>query len=318
MTYEFDGKKYREASSHQKEWGNRLIEELNISGAERILDLGCGDGTLTARLAELVPRGHVIGTDASSGMIDAAAMHRADNLSFVLKDINDLDYSDEFDVIFSNAALHWVKDHDALLANVHRALGNCGTVRFNFAADGNCRTFFQVVRKAMAHRDFERFFHDFNWPWFMPTVEEVPSATLKKATESAVIVSSTLRRCAQSAEQLSRNRAFAAEEVFCEAELPLPNRHFPRLPFWLWCVVFRLAWVCGFFANAEPLAQATERARNAAERLIELARENGSVFLVGHGIMNMLIVWQLSALGWVGPKRPANKYWQFSVYHAPT
>jgi trans-aconitate methyltransferase len=175
MTYEFDGKKYREASSHQKEWGNRLIEELNISGAERILDLGCGDGTLTARLAELVPRGHVIGTDASSGMIDAAAMHRADNLSFVLKDINDLDYSDEFDVIFSNAALHWVKDHDALLANVHRALGNCGTVRFNFAADGNCRTFFQVVRKAMAHRDFERFFHDFNWPWFMPTVEEYAS-----------------------------------------------------------------------------------------------------------------------------------------------
>jgi broad specificity phosphatase PhoE len=149
-------------------------------------------------------------------------------------------------------------------------------------------------------------------------VEEVPSATLKKATESGVIVSSTLRRCVQSAEQLSRNRAFAAEEVFCEAELPLPNRHFPRLPFWLWSVVFRLAWFCGFFANAEPLAQATERARNAAERLIELARENGSVFLVGHGVMNLLIAGQLSALGWSGPKRPANKYWQFSAYHAPS
>ena len=121
----------------------------------------------------------------------------------------------------------------------------------------------------------------------------------------------------QSAEQLSRNRAFAAEEVFCEVVLPLPNRHFPRLPFGLWCVVFRLAWFCGFLDNAEPFAQATERARNAAERLIELARENGSVFLVGHGIMNLLIARKLAALGWVGPMRPAAKHWQFSVYHAP-
>ncbi len=172
MTFEFDGNKYREASSHQKEWGKNLIEELDLSGTERILDLGCGDGALTARLAELVPRGHVTGIDASSGMIDAAAKHRADNLSFVLKDINDLDYADEFEVVFSNAALHWVLDHDDLLAKVHRALGNGGIARFNFAADGNCRNFFRVVREAMAHREFERFFHDFNWPWFMPTVEE--------------------------------------------------------------------------------------------------------------------------------------------------
>jgi trans-aconitate 2-methyltransferase len=40
-----------------------------------------------------------------------------------------------------------------------------------FAGEGNCRNFFQVVRKAMGHPDFERFFHDFDWPWFMPTVE---------------------------------------------------------------------------------------------------------------------------------------------------
>jgi len=62
-------------------------------------------------------------------------------------------------------------------------------------------------------------------------------------------------------------------------------------------------------------AQATARARNAAERPIELARENGSVFLVGHGIMTMLIARQLLTLGWTGPKCSANKYWQFNVYH---
>jgi len=149
-------------------------------------------------------------------------------------------------------------------------------------------------------------------------VGEIPSATLNKASESGVIVSSTLRRCVQSAEKLARNRAFAAEEVFCEADLPLPEWHFPRLPVGVWGVLFRLAWFCGFFVNAEPLAQATARARNAAERLIELARENGSVFLVGHGVMNLLIAGQISALGWCGPMRPAGRYWQFSVYHAPS
>ena len=63
MAHEFDGKKYEAASAHQKEWGARLIQELSISGTERILDLGCGDGTLTAQLAALTPRGSVVGID---------------------------------------------------------------------------------------------------------------------------------------------------------------------------------------------------------------------------------------------------------------
>lgn len=172
MTYEFDGYKYREASSHQMEWGAKLIGELDLTGTERILDLGCGDGALTARIAALVTRGHVTGIDASAGMIDAAGNHGAANLSFVLKDINKLDYEDEFDVVFSNATLHWIKDHHALLANVHRSLRNGGVVRFNFAGDGNCRNFFLVVREAVAHPHFVRFFRDFDWPWFMPAVDE--------------------------------------------------------------------------------------------------------------------------------------------------
>jgi trans-aconitate 2-methyltransferase len=55
MAHEFDGNKYIEASAHQKEWGAKLIQELPVSGAERILDLGCGDGALTSQLAALVP-----------------------------------------------------------------------------------------------------------------------------------------------------------------------------------------------------------------------------------------------------------------------
>ncbi len=64
MPHEFDGEKYKETSTHQKEWGNMLISEIPLSGSEHILDLGCGDGVLTAFLAGKVPHGRVVGIDA--------------------------------------------------------------------------------------------------------------------------------------------------------------------------------------------------------------------------------------------------------------
>ena len=172
MAHEFDGNKYKAASAHQKEWGAKLIHELSIVGTERILDLGCGDGALTAQLAALAPRGSVLGIDASRGMIDAAQAHVADNLSFALHDINDLNFENEFDIVFSNATLHWIKNHDALLRNVHRALRRGGILKFDFAGDGNCANFFSVVKDAIKLPQFARYFSTFEWPWYMPSVEE--------------------------------------------------------------------------------------------------------------------------------------------------
>ncbi len=172
MGHEFDGKKYGEASAHQKEWGLRLIEELNLRGDEKVLDLGCGNGELTARLAQLVPKGEVIGIDASSGMINEAMKKRADNLRFMLVDINTLGFVKEFDVIFSNATLHWVLDHEKLLRNAERALRSNGVVRFNFGGEGNCANFLRVIRDAMRLGVYAKYFSGFTWPWYMPSVEE--------------------------------------------------------------------------------------------------------------------------------------------------
>ena len=112
MPYEFDAEKYRQASSHQQSWGQRLIDELALAGSERILDLGCGDGRLTAVLAGLVPQGRVLGIDASRNMIEQARhSHAAANLEFRQLDINEIDFEGMSDLIFSNATLHWIKDH---------------------------------------------------------------------------------------------------------------------------------------------------------------------------------------------------------------
>lgn len=175
MSHEFDGEKYEKASAHQKEWGASIIGGLTLGGHERVLDLGCGDGVLTSQIADLLPRGEAVGIDASRGMINVAREKERPNLEFRLKDIDSIDYNEEFDLVFSNAALHWIKDHSRLLRSVRGALREGGVIRFNFAGDGNCSNFFKVIGEAMAQERFQRYFEDFEWPWYMPSITQYRS-----------------------------------------------------------------------------------------------------------------------------------------------
>lgn len=170
--YEFDGDKYRKASKHQKEWGQKLISEFRFIGNESTLDLGCGDGVLTRMIADKVPNGNILGIDISGGMLKKADELKQDNLYFQLLDINDIDFEDKFDIIISNATLHWVLDHKKLIKNCHRALKDNGVVRFNFAGDGNCSNLISVIRNIMNNEAYRRYFADFEWPWYMPTIDD--------------------------------------------------------------------------------------------------------------------------------------------------
>ena len=135
--FEFDGEKYKKASKHQREWGNSLIEEISLKGNESILDLGCGDGGLTEQMACLVPDGKVLVIDASEGMIETARKRVRANLEFLHMDINEIDFQNQFDVIFSNAAL-----------------------------------FYGVIRKMIQSEKYKKYFMDFEWPWYMPSKTE--------------------------------------------------------------------------------------------------------------------------------------------------
>jgi len=173
MALDFDGEKYKQASTQQKAWGQKLITELELRGNEHILDLGCGNGTLTAELALRVPDGSVLGIDASRNMIETARKdHTAVNLSFKLLDIKEIDFESDFDLVFSNAALHWVKHHSKLLANVHRSLKDGGMARFQFAGEGNCSNLISALREVMSQEDYAPYFRDFEWPWYMPAVNQ--------------------------------------------------------------------------------------------------------------------------------------------------
>lgn len=168
----WDGQDYEQRSSHQREWGSNLIEELALRGDERILDLGCGDGSLTRQLAERVPRGSVLGIDAAPEMLEAARGKCGANMAVERLDITDLAFEAEFDVVFSNATLHWIHDHAALLQRIHRALRPGGILRAQFGADGNCETLNACLRRQMAAPAFAEALADFRWPWYFPSLAE--------------------------------------------------------------------------------------------------------------------------------------------------
>ncbi|MDR2967866.1 MAG: methyltransferase domain-containing protein [Methanobacteriaceae archaeon] len=185
-TFEFDGEKYKQSSKHQKEWGSSLISEMELKGNEMILDLGCGDGVLTEQLSLLVPEGKIIGIDASFGMIQTAKKLEKDNLSFICMDITDMDFINDFDIIYSNATLHWVKNHEELLKNTLLALKSYGTIRWNFAGDGNCSNFFEII-KSVINNNYKKYFFNFQWPWYMPSSEEYEKLIAKAGFSSFLV-----------------------------------------------------------------------------------------------------------------------------------
>jgi broad specificity phosphatase PhoE len=144
--------------------------------------------------------------------------------------------------------------------------------------------------------------------------EDPPRKACAKAAESSLIVSSTAPRCFESARAVAPRREILREDSLREAGLPFARWDSPRLPPPVWTALFRLCWFCGYSSNSESFVAATSRARSAAATLIELAQAHQAVFVMGHGIMNVIIARVLLRHGWIGPRWPAQGHWQFSVY----
>ena len=123
---------YRANASYVPALGSAVFELLNPLAGERILDVGCGEGTLTERIA--AAGAAVVGIDTSPQMI-AGTIGRG--LDARLMNAEQLSFDAEFDAVFSNAALHWVRDHDAMLGGVRRALKKGGRFVAEFGGHGN-------------------------------------------------------------------------------------------------------------------------------------------------------------------------------------
>ncbi len=155
---------YGRTSRYVSDLGAPLIALLEPQAGERVLDLGCGDGALTARL--IAAGCDVVGVDSSQSMVAAA---RQRGIDARWGDARKLDFRDEFDAAFTNAALHWVKDAFAAAQSVRRALKAGGRFVGEFGGDGNVEAVRGAIRQVLEARglDFERLN-----PWYFPTTEQ--------------------------------------------------------------------------------------------------------------------------------------------------
>ena len=157
-TYQWNPADYAQNSLGQERWARELLEVAAIQPDEHVLDVGCGDGRMTAEIARRAARGRVVGVDRSAEMVDFAGRTfpsaEYPNLLFRQSDARSLCFEDEFTLVYSSAVLHWMREHPSVLAGVARSLRPGGRAVLQMGGKGNTM---DVVRA------FEECFREPRW-----------------------------------------------------------------------------------------------------------------------------------------------------------
>jgi hypothetical protein len=160
---------------------------------------------------------------------------------------------------------------------------------------------------------FSDWVHEYNVAGLCPTSQPTDHV-IKHADECNAVVCSALPRSVESAKAFNNKGFFFLDPIFNEAGLPVANWQAMKLPPQIWAVVFRVLWLLGYSNNSESLKETKSRASKAVERLSDIARKYESVLFVGHGVYNRILANELRRHGWLGPKNPGSKHWEFGVY----
>jgi trans-aconitate methyltransferase len=166
---------YAKHSQGQYRWGLANVARLELSGSEWVLDIGCGDGKLSAEIARRVPAGRVLGVDNSAGMVEFAReahLHEVPNISFMLADAQELDLAPEYDVAFSNSTLHWIPDHPAVLRGMFQALKPGGRVFLSMSGRGTASVVLTVIAGLARRERWRKWLEHVPVPWYFFGPEE--------------------------------------------------------------------------------------------------------------------------------------------------
>lgn len=169
IKYRWEAQEYAKHSSAQQGWARELIAKLDLQGNEHILDVGCGDGKVTAKIAAHVPNGSVVGVDNSPSMIELAQTEypvaEYPNLSFQLEDARELSFDQRFDIVFSNAALHWVRNHRPVLESIWRSLRPGGRTLLQMGGSANAASILSVLDRMKEDGVWKPYFEGFAFPY---------------------------------------------------------------------------------------------------------------------------------------------------------
>jgi trans-aconitate 2-methyltransferase len=171
---EWDAAEYARRSSLQETMAQDVLALLELDRCERILDIGCGDGKITAQIAERADKSTVVGVDPSHDMINFATAYfgAVPNLRFQVADARRLPFQKEFDLVVSFNALHWIPDQERALKSIRSTLANDGKAQLRLVPKGPRKSLEDVVEETRKTQRWTAYFADFRDPYLHLTPEE--------------------------------------------------------------------------------------------------------------------------------------------------
>jgi len=160
----WNAEKYGKHADFVPKLGLPLISLLGDIKGKNVLDVGCGDGTLTLELTK--DGADVVGVDLSPEMVEAS---KSKGINANIGTVLDLPFNNEFDAVFSNAVLHWVHDAEKALENIANSLKNGGIFVAEFGGKGNIQSAIQAIKQVFEENPE---FGEFKNVWYFPDVEE--------------------------------------------------------------------------------------------------------------------------------------------------
>ena len=166
MNITWQAEDYRRHFSYVSTYGSALLDLIDLGKTKTVLDLGCGTGELTYALSKLAL--NVTGLDSSEEQLKLART-RYPQLSFILGQALDLPFKHQFDLVLSNAVLHWIdkQDHPQLLRSIRRALTPHGGFIFECGGRGNNAKIHAALAKS-----FAEFGYRYDMPFYFPSQAE--------------------------------------------------------------------------------------------------------------------------------------------------
>jgi trans-aconitate 2-methyltransferase len=176
QTYQWNAVDYAESSGTQQQWARELIHKLKLKGSEKVLDIGSGDGKVTAEISGCLPHGSVLGIDSSEAMIALAqskfSADRYPHVRFQRGDASALPFENEFDVVFSNATLHWILDQRPVLRGINKSLKSGGKILLQMGGKGGAADVIALIEKQITVQEWREYFHDYSFPYGFYSPEE--------------------------------------------------------------------------------------------------------------------------------------------------
>lgn len=173
---EWDASEYAKVSALQQQMAAEVLSLVHLSGTERVLDIGCGNGKVTAEIAARVPQGSVLGVDSSRDMIAFASSHFDptvwSNLGFEVADARRLPFREEFDLIVSFNALHWLPEQEQALRSIHSAMKPRGAAQLRLVPKGERKSLEDVIEETCRSPRWRQYFTEFKDPYLHLRPEE--------------------------------------------------------------------------------------------------------------------------------------------------